>query len=74
MHRENTLGNKMKAISKLANLSREYTNHSIRATSITILDECGFEARALVATGVKLAFAAMLAKQKMASNLQCQLA
>ena len=42
---KNTLGNKMKAISKLANLSREYTNHSIRATSVTILDECGFEAR-----------------------------
>lgn len=41
----NTLGNKMKKISKLANLPREYTNHSIRATSVTILDECGFEAR-----------------------------
>ena len=41
---KNTLGNKMKAISKLADLSREYTNHSIRATSVTILDECGFEA------------------------------
>ena len=27
---------------------------------------------ALVATGVKLAFTAMLAKQKVASNLQCQ--
>ena len=40
---KNTLGNKLKAISKLANLSREYTNHSIRATSVTILDECGFE-------------------------------
>ena len=35
----------MKEISKLAELSREYTNHSIRATSITILDGCGFEAQ-----------------------------
>ena len=41
----NTLGGKMKAISKQAKLSREYTNHSIRATSVTILDQCGFEAR-----------------------------
>ena len=42
---KNTPGNKLKAISKLSNLSREYTNHSIRATSVTILDECGFEVR-----------------------------
>ena len=41
----NTLGSKMKALSKQAQLSREYTNHSIRATSVTILDQCGFEAR-----------------------------
>ena len=34
----NTLGSKMKALSKHAQLSREYTNHSIRATSVTILD------------------------------------
>ena len=42
---KNTLGNNMKVISQLANLSKVYTNHSIRATSITILDEAGFEAR-----------------------------
>ena len=41
----NTLGGKMKAISKQTKLSREYTNHSIRATSVTILDRCEFEAR-----------------------------
>ena len=41
----NTLGGKMKALSKQADLSREYTNHSICATSVTILDHCGFEAR-----------------------------
>ena len=35
----------MKAISKQAKFSREYTNHSIRATSVTILDRCEFEAR-----------------------------
>ena len=40
----NTLGSKMKALSKQAQLSKEYTNHSIRATSVTILDQCGFEA------------------------------
>ena len=26
-------------------LSKIYTNHSVRAISVTILDECGFEAR-----------------------------
>lgn len=41
----NTLGNKMKCISKEANLSLQYTNHSIRATTITILDRNGYEAR-----------------------------
>ena len=35
----------MKTISKDAQLSMKYTNHSIRATMITKLDEKGFEAR-----------------------------
>ena len=42
---ENTLGKKMKVISHQAELSKIYTNHSIRATTITILDRSGFEAR-----------------------------
>jgi site-specific recombinase XerD len=42
---ENTLGKKMKVLSKEAKLSVEYTNHSIRATTITILDRNGYEAR-----------------------------
>ena len=42
---EHTLGKKMKVISQQAELSTEYTNHLIRATTITILDRCGFEAR-----------------------------
>ena len=42
---ENTLGKKMKVISHQAKLSTIYTNHSIRATTITILDRSGFEAR-----------------------------
>ena len=42
---ENTLGKKMKVISHQAELSTIYTNHSIRATTITILDRSGFEAR-----------------------------
>ena len=41
---KHTHANKMKVLSKLANLSIEYTNHSIRATSVSILDQCGFEA------------------------------
>jgi site-specific recombinase XerD len=42
---ENTLGKKMKVLSKEAKLSVKYTNHSIRATTITILDRNGYEAR-----------------------------
>ncbi|XP_041471988.1 uncharacterized protein LOC121421357 [Lytechinus variegatus] len=42
---KNALGNKMKSISIEANTSRPYTNHCIRATTITTLDEQGFEAR-----------------------------
>jgi len=40
-----TLGDKMKRLSIEAKLSYVYTNHSIRATTITILDECGYRAR-----------------------------
>ena len=42
---ERSLGGMMKRISKEANLSRIYTNHSIRATAVTILDKSGFEVR-----------------------------
>ena len=42
---ENTLGKKMKVISQQAELSAIYTNHSIRATTITTLVRSGFEAR-----------------------------
>ena len=40
----NTLGSKMKNLSRDVQLSRVYTNHSIRATSVTILDNSGFQA------------------------------
>ena len=39
------LNDLMKTLSINAKLSKIYTNHSIRATTITKLDECGFEAR-----------------------------
>lgn len=42
---KNSLANMMKTISKQAALSREFTNHSIRATSITILDVNKFSDR-----------------------------
>ena len=45
---ENTLGKKMKVISHQAELSTIYTNHSIRVTTITILDRSGFEARQIM--------------------------
>lgn len=41
----NTLGNFMKIISEKADLSQLYTNHCIRATCITALDDSGVEAR-----------------------------
>ncbi len=37
----NTIGNMMKAMSKQANLSKLYTNHSIRATAISVLNDAG---------------------------------
>ena len=46
---ERSLGEKMKKISKDANLSKTYTNPSIRATAVTILDRSGFEARHIMA-------------------------
>lgn len=46
---EHTLGEKMKNISREAKLSKCYTNHSIRATAVTILDKSGFEARHIMA-------------------------
>ena len=39
-----TLESKMKNISKQADLTELYTNHCIRATSISMLDEIGMEA------------------------------
>ena len=41
----NTIGNKLKNLSQKAGCKLTYTNHSLRATSITTLDACGYEAR-----------------------------
>ena len=46
---ERTLREKMKTISREAKLSKCYTNHSIRATAVTILERSGFEARHIMA-------------------------
>ena len=45
-----TLNDFMKQLSKKADLSRIYTNHCIRATTVTNLNELGFEARDIMAT------------------------
>jgi hypothetical protein len=42
---KNTLSRMMSTISRQAGLSKIYTNHCLRATSITKLDRNGFEAR-----------------------------
>ena len=42
---KNTLGTFMSSISKELKLSQKYTNHCIRATAVSLLDESNFEAR-----------------------------
>jgi hypothetical protein len=42
---QNTLGAKMKTLLQELELSKMYTNHCLRATTITLLEENGFEAR-----------------------------
>ncbi|XP_048767947.2 uncharacterized protein LOC125674728 [Ostrea edulis] len=42
---KNSLGQMMQNISKQADLSKVYSNHCIRATCITLLDESGYEGR-----------------------------
>ena len=72
----NMLGNKMKNLSRDAKLSKEYTNHSVRATSVTILDYAGFQARQLwllVVTKVNRVSAVMLVKLATMSSVQCQI-
>jgi site-specific recombinase XerD len=50
----NTLGNKMKTISEKAGWSLIYTKHSLRATTVTVLDEAGVAGRDIMAvTGHK---------------------
>ena len=46
---QRTLGEKMKKLFTDAKLSFNYTNHSIRATAITVLVESGYEARHIMA-------------------------
>ena len=41
---KNTLGTFMISISKELKLSQKYTNHCLRATAVSFLDECDFEA------------------------------
>ena len=42
---KNKLGSMMCEISQIAKLSKKYTNHCIRATAITALDQAGFASR-----------------------------
>jgi hypothetical protein len=46
---EKKRGKHKKATKTAVNVFRLYTNHSIRATIISILDECGYEARHIMA-------------------------
>ena len=44
----NSLGNMMKEISFAAKLSQTYTNHCIRATSVTLLDRVGIPVHRII--------------------------
>ena len=41
----NSLGNKMKKIAQTAGCTHHYTNHSLRATAVTVLDQAGIASR-----------------------------
>jgi hypothetical protein len=45
---KNTIGDLMATLSKEAGLSATYTNHCVRATTITVLNDAGFKDRAIV--------------------------
>ena len=50
----------MSSISKELKLPQKYTNHCIRATAVSLLDECNFEARHIMRvwdTNLRAAFA-----------------
>lgn len=57
----NTLGSMMQKISKQAGLSCVYTNHSIRATCITLLDVNGWESRHIMG----------ISKHKSETSIRC---
>ena len=44
----NKLSSLMHRLSKTYNLSKSYTNHSIRATTVTILDQADFKSRMIM--------------------------
>ena len=44
----NTIGDKLKKISENAGCSRKYTNHSLRATTVTMLDAAGYPSRDII--------------------------
>ena len=65
----------LQLISKEAELSKIYTNHSIRATAVTILDMCGYMKHTtswlLVATKVSQVYGA-IAKQTLVRKNKCR--
>ena len=71
---ENTLGKKMKLLSNEAKLSVEYTNHSIRATTITILDRNGYEARHIMSVSGHRSESSLKSYTKTADLTKCKMA
>ena len=71
---ENTLGKKMKVLSKEAKLSVEYTNHSIRATTITILGRNGYEARHIMSVSGHRSERSLKSYTKTADLTKCKMA
>ena len=71
---ENTLGKKMKVLSKEAKLSVEYTNHSIRATTITILDRNGYEASHIMSVSGHRSESSLKSYTKTGDLTKCKMA
>ena len=71
---QRTLGDKMKNLSRSTKLSHLYTNHSIRATIISIPDECVLRSKTSCqyrVIEVKIAYEVMLRKQACPRSEKC---
>ena len=65
---QHTIGSMMATLSENAKLSRRYTNHCLRATTVTVLDEAGTEARHIVAVTHHASTASLSSYSRVSDN------